>query len=134
MQNRPDAPTLLDAVASFLLEEIGPKLEADKALGFRLMIAANLTTIVANELRSEDERFAAETAGLKRLLPKLADDAPLNSPRRAERLAALSTLEAALAKRLRTEGPDEAALKHLWETAQQTLKVTNPRFDLSEEP
>jgi hypothetical protein len=133
MQNRPDASTLLDAVATFLMAEVAPTLEANKALQFRLMIAANLASVVAGELRTEDDRFAAESARLSALLPAAADAARLSSPRRDQRLAALATLEAALAARLREQGPDDATLNHLWETAKQTLQVTNPRFELSED-
>jgi hypothetical protein len=133
MQNRPDASTLLDAVAAFLLAEVGPKLEADKALQFRLMIAANLANIVASELRTEDDRFAREVSRLRALVPELGDLPQLSSPRREERMAALAALDAALAKKLREEGSSDAALNHLWETAKQTLQVINPRFDLSEE-
>ena len=133
MQNRPDASTLLDAVATFLISEVAPKLEADKALQFRLMIAANLASVVANELRTEDARFAAEASRLSALLPEVADAKKLSSPRRADRIEALGVLEAALAARLREAGPDAAALEHLWETAKQTLQVTNPRFELSED-
>ena len=42
MQTRPDQSTLLEALGSFLLTEVSPKLEADKALQFRVLIAANL--------------------------------------------------------------------------------------------
>lgn len=129
MQIRPDAATLLDAVATFLMSEVAPKLEGDKALQFRLIIAANLATVVASESRTEDERFADESKRLSRLFP---DTAELSSARRQERLAALSTLEAALCARLRAEGPSEAIFEHLFETAKSTLKTTNPRFELSE--
>lgn len=132
MQNRPDASTLLDAVASFLMTEVAPKLEADKALQFRMMIAANLATMVAAELRTEDDRFAAEAERLKALVP--GDAQRLSSPRRDERMAALAGLEAALVTQIRHQGPDAATLEHLWETAKQTLQVTNPRFDVSENP
>ena len=130
MQNRPDASTLLDAVASFLMGEVAPKLEADKALQFRMMIAANLATVVAAELRTEDARFAAEAQRLSALVPSQSQ--LLYSPRRSERMAALAMLEAALVNKLREQGPDEAIANHLWETAKETLQVTNPRFDLSE--
>ena len=136
MQNRPDASTLLDAVAAFLMAEVAPKLEADKALQFRVMIAANVTTVVAAELRTEDDRFAAEAERLKALVPEAAGlpstALGMNGVRRDERMAALAALEAALVERLRNKGPDAAVLEHLWETAKQTLQVTNPRFDLSE--
>lgn len=130
MQNRPDPSTLLDAVATFLMAEVVPKLEADKALQFRAMIAANVATVVAGELRTEDDRFAAEAARLSALVPG-AVTGSLTSARRDERLAALAALDAALVQRLRTQGPDDAALDHLLQTAQQTLAVTNPRFDSS---
>ena len=133
MQNRPDGSTLLDAVANFLVTEVGPRLESDKALQFRLLIAANLATIVASELRTEDDRCAAEGQRLVALLPEIGQLPQLSSPRRVERMTAIAAMEAALAARLRQSGPDDASLAHLWETAKQTLQVTNPRFDLSEE-
>jgi len=132
MQDRPDASTLLEAVAAFLLAEVAPRLEGEKALQFRLMIAANLATVVAAELRTEDQRFAAEAARLKALVPE--DPPGLSSPHRAERMAALTVLEAALVRRIRKDSPDAATLDHLFQTAQQTLQVTNPRFDVSENP
>lgn len=133
MQNRPDPSTLLDAVASFLIAEVVPKLEAEKALQFRVMIAANVATVVAGELRTEDDRFAAESARLVGLVPE-AVTPKLTSIRRDERLAALAALDAALVEKLRADGGSEAALAHLWQTAKETLAVTNPRFDLSDDP
>lgn len=131
MQNRPDASTLLNAVGAFLMAEVAPKLEADKALQFRLMIAANLATVVSSELRTEDDRFAAESA---RLASIVGPGGTLQSPRRDERLAALAAMDAALTARIRTNGPDAATFEHLWQTAKETLQVTNPRFDTSENP
>ena len=37
-------------VASFLIAEVVPKLEAEKALQFRVMIAANVANVVALSL------------------------------------------------------------------------------------
>ena len=133
MQNRPDPSTLLDAVASFLIAEVVPKLEAEKALQFRVMIAANVANVVAGELRTEDDRFAAEAARLTKLVPGAAAGT-LTSVRRDQRLAALAALDAALVKKLQTEGTGPDALEHLWQTAKETLAVTNPRFDLSDDP
>src|SRR3954471_13023309 len=101
MQTRPDAATLLDAVATFLLEEVGPKLSSDKALQFRVMIAANLSGMVAGELRTNDERFTQEARRLKALLPGVADDSKLWSTREKDRLGELSRLERELSTRLR---------------------------------
>lgn len=128
MQTRPDHPTLLDAVASFLLAEVAPKLEADKATQFRVLIAANLAGMVGNELRTQDARLERELSRLSVLLDMHG----------AEGLEGLDTLNRELAKRLRERTLDAkaqaAALEHLWTTAKETLEVTNPRFDLSEEP
>ncbi|MBL8934522.1 MAG: hypothetical protein JNM69_08205 [Archangium sp.] len=137
MQNRPDHPTLLDAVAQFLLAEVSPKLEADKALQFRVLIAANLANVVANELRSETTRFEAETSRLKALLPDEAKALPLDSTDRTARLEALETLNRTLSKKLRdgalTAEQLTQTLEALFATAKETLEVTNPRFDLTHE-
>lgn len=137
MQNHPDHPTLLDAVAQFLLGDVSPKLEADKALQFRVLIAANLASVVANELRTETARFDAEVARLKALLPAEASTLPLDSPDRQERLAALEQLNRALATKLRAGSLSSEqlaqTLEALFATAKETLEVTNPRFDLTHE-
>lgn len=128
MQTRPDHPTLLDAVASFLLSDIAPRLESDKAAQFRVLIAANLASMVGNELRTLEPRLERELLRLSALLDMKG----------AEGLEGLDTLNRELAKRLRAHTLDAhglaGALDHLWTTAKETLEVTNPRFDLSEEP
>ncbi|MCA2976674.1 MAG: hypothetical protein INH41_29610 [Myxococcaceae bacterium] len=135
MQTRPDHPTLLDAVAQFLTAEVSPALERDKALQFRVLIAANLASVMANELRSEPARHSAEVARLERLLPAEAAALPLHAPDRATRLGALEQLNRALAARLEagTLSPEALAraLDHLFATATETLAVTNPRFDVT---
>lgn len=122
MQNRPDHPTLLDAVASFLMADVVPKLEADKALQFRVLIAANLATVVAGELRTQPARTAAE---LTRLQALLATDGTLEDLNR----------KLASALRANAFSPEQAerALEHLIATAKETLEVTNPRFELADE-
>lgn len=120
MQNRPDHSTLLDAIASFLMADVAPKLEADKALQFRMLIAANLATVVAGELRTQSTRLSAERARLQKLLGSTSQD--------------LEAMNRQLAASLRKNAlsPEElsAALDHLLATARETLEVTNPRFDL----
>lgn len=129
MQTRPDQPTLLEALASFLMAEVAPKLEADKALQFRVLIAANLATVVAGEVRTHDARLGAEVARLRTLLAEPAGPTDL---------VTLERLNRELATRLRAgafDGPDLAkALEHCLATARETLAVTNPRFDLGPEP
>jgi hypothetical protein len=123
MQNRPDHSTLLDAIASFLMADVAPKLEADKALQFRMLIAANLATVVAGELRTHSTRLSAERARLQKLLESRSDD--------------LEGMNRQLSVSLRKNelSPDQLtrALDHLLATARETLEVTNPRFDLSDD-
>ena len=124
MQNRPDHSTLLDAIASFLMGDLVPKLEADKALQFRVLIAANLATVVASELRTEPVRLASELARL-RALPLTPALSPLAQGE--------GELNRELAARLRKGELSAEVLEHLIATARETLEVTNPRFDLSDE-
>lgn len=125
MHQRPDHSTLLDAVAGFLLSEVGPRLEADKALQFRVLIAANLASVVAGELRTHRDRLGAELARLQALLGHAAGAADE---------ATLDVMNRELTERLRAEpaeGPAFAQrLEHLLQTARETLAVTNPRFEL----
>ncbi|MBL8955490.1 MAG: hypothetical protein JNK82_32245 [Myxococcaceae bacterium] len=136
MQTRPDASTLLEAVATFLLEEVSTKLKDDKALAFRVMIAANLAGIVAAELKTQDDRFSHEARGLKALLPGAADEQRLWGSKTSERVEALTALERELSARLRSGRMklDDKVLEHLMQTAKETLAVTNPRFELGDEP
>ncbi|MEW6430954.1 MAG: DUF6285 domain-containing protein [Myxococcota bacterium] len=127
MQDRPDHPMLLDAVAAFLLSDVAPKLEGEKALQFRVLIAANLAGVVAGELRTHDARLSAEVGRLKALLDR--PDAPVDE-------ATLADLNRALVQRIRG-GPAsgeafEKTLEHLLATAKETLAVTNPRFELND--
>jgi Domain of unknown function (DUF6285) len=125
MQNRPDHPTLLEALTSFLMSDVAPKLEADKALQFRVLIAANLATVVAGELRTHDSRLKAEGTRLAALL---------GSPNPPQTDAELEALNRSLAAKLRQGQPlNDATLEHLLATARETLEVTNGRFELAEE-
>lgn len=128
MQNRPDHSTLLEAIANFLMADLVPKLEADKALQFRVLIAANLATVVAGEVRTGAARFTSEASRLQALLasPQLpGDDAALEALNRQ--------LASALRKNALAPAQLDAALEHLFVTAKETLEVTNPRFELNEE-
>ena len=123
MQNRPDHSTLLDAIASFLMADVAPKLEADKALQFRMLIAANLATVVAGELRTHATRLSAETARLHTLIDSSSED-----------LEAMNRqLATSLRKNQLSTDQLSQALDHLLATARETLEVTNPRFDLADD-
>jgi hypothetical protein len=135
MQDRPDASTLLEAVARFLGEEVRPAV-SDPALSFRVLIAASLSATVARELATTEEQDQAQLERLRALLPDVAPPG-LTSERRAERHAAIATMEDELAARIRddrlTDGQLLAAHAHVERTLAEKLAVTNPRFDLRPE-
>ncbi len=135
MQYAPDAPTLLSAVADFLSNDLRPAVKkADPALAFRVLIAESLCRIVAGELQSEDMLDLMELSRLQELLPDVIDGDVGRS--RTERVAAIGTLNAALAARLRDDPPDPAfdalAIDHLRQALREKLMVTNPRFDAAD--
>jgi hypothetical protein len=137
MQDRPSAQQLLDALATFLLSEVAPRLETNKALQFRVAIAANLAQVVSGELNTFDQRLLGESIRLRALFPDHPAVERLDVGTRTERLAAVKELERFLARALRTGAMNEdrrlAAGEHLWATAKETLAISNPRFDVSED-
>lgn len=123
MLERPDEPALLDAVARFLMADLHPEVK-DKKLAFRVLIAANLATTLANQLRTQQERQGAERSRLRALLGDSAG-------------GDLGALNAALAVRLRAGGVPAEELgrisAHVKQTLQEALSVVNPSFDTSAE-
>jgi len=130
MQDGPAKEMLLDAVAAFLLQQVKPAV-ADPALAFRVLIAANLATVAAAEIRAERGQNAAELARLQALLPEAA----LLESAGAD--AAIGELNAELARRFRAGAFDAPGLAratdHIKKTLAEKLAVNNPRFDLSME-
>jgi hypothetical protein len=133
MQDRPDKAALLGALAQFLMTEVGPRI-GDRALGFRVLIAANLAHVCANEERLEDAHFRAELARLAALLGAPAADGAATAAGGPERRAAMVALNRTLADGVRTGAvapdPGGAAWQHVKATLLEKLAVGNPRFDL----
>jgi hypothetical protein len=133
MQYQPEAETILDELARFLAEEVRPAI-ADKALSFRVLIAANACAIVAREIRATDAVDAQELARLSALLDREASVLP--SEVRARR-ALLLELRRALDRRLTEEGAAGAfgrrALPVIRATLADQIRVDNPRFDLADD-
>lgn len=127
MQDRPDKAALLDAVAEFLMHDVKPYI-TDPALGFRVLIAANLASVAAREERLEAAHDGAQLDRLRWLLPDV-DVRELTSE------AALLQLNVSLADRVRNGGIPENRHADLWshvtETLREKLAVINPRFDTS---
>jgi hypothetical protein len=137
MHYAPDAPSLLNAIAAFLGDDIRPAIKAhDPALAFRVLIAESLCRIVAGELQSEDMLDMMELGRLKELLPEESAASEETGRSRTERHAALATLNAALAERLREGDVDDTfgseTIDHLKQALREKLMVTNPRFDTSD--
>ncbi|MFT7621007.1 MAG: hypothetical protein ACI9WU_000168 [Myxococcota bacterium] len=130
--NRPDKATLLDAVAEFLTDELRPHVK-DKALSFRVLIAANLAGIVAREIRVEEKHDSAQMLRLRRLLPDIDVAQSIKGNRPSARAEAMSALNAAMIERLRAGQFDERQREQVWghvtETLREKLSVLNPRFD-----
>jgi hypothetical protein len=66
MQDRPDAPELLEAVAAYLFAELRP--QAPREQRFKVLVAANVCAVVARELRAGDEPDREDLAAFTRLL------------------------------------------------------------------
>lgn len=128
MLDRPDAPALLEAVARFLLEEVHGAV-ADQRLAFRVLVAAHLSSTLAEQLRAGDAVDRAEGDRLRALLP----DAPAPEDLRE----ALRRLNRELARRIRERAltPDalSRARDHLRRTLLDALAIASPRFDTSSE-
>lgn len=135
MQERPDAPQLLEALAQFLVAELQPTV-ADKKLAFRVLIAANLASTVAAELRTQEPRALSELQRLRALLPDVVAQDPAKLPEK-DRRDALRALNSELVLALKQGRFEEAELAkvraHLEQTLKDALAVQNPRFDVSEE-
>ncbi len=121
MNTAVDHPTLLEAVGEFLMGELAPTLEGNKALQFRVLIAANLTSVIASELRTGPAFASATRERLRMLYP----DRPTDSA---------AELQQRLMRELRDGALSDARMKQLIDTlkadAAEALAVANPRFTL----
>jgi hypothetical protein len=131
MQERPNKLVLLTALARFLVEEVRPAL-SDPRLAFRALIAANLASVVASELASDDGAVTRDLDRLRPLLPEVGELADDSFESRRARVAELSDR---LAARLRDDdlSPEEAArvATALRDSLREKLAIDNPRFDTS---
>ena len=133
MQDRPNKLVLLTAIARFLNEEARPAL-SDPRLAFRALIAANLASIVASELMTDDDQVAGELVRLRAIFGDTNDELPA---RPHDRHTELSLLNQRLSKLLHGGSPNDAELAqiraHVMQTLRDKLTVDNPRFDTSME-
>ena len=122
-QPRPTAEELIEAVRSFLSDEVLPTLEG--RLRFHTRVAANVLETVERELRGgpaadEDERI--------RLLGLLGEPTDHAGPPGAADVAGLSR---ELASRIRSgavDVDDPEVVDHLRRTARADVAIANPRW------
>lgn len=74
MQDRPEAPELLEAVAEYLFAELRPEVPREQR--FRVLVAANVCAVVARELRAGDEPSREDLALFGEILGEDPGDDP----------------------------------------------------------
>ncbi|MCR9145216.1 MAG: DUF6285 domain-containing protein [bacterium] len=134
MQDRPEAPALLDAIAELLIKEVLPLVQkhGDDALAYKTLVSWNMLGVVSRELRSGEDLLNDEITRLHGL-PELKDAATSDETNASymQKLARVRELNQSLSDTIREKkiGPENAAL---WEHARQSLKeklsISNPRF------
>ena len=119
MQDAPSPEQLLQAVARYLRDEVGPALAraGDAALAYQARVAANMLDIAGRQLAQAAAEQAAESARLQDLLGEMGSLAGLNQ-RLAERIVGgeLAVGQPGLAE-------------HLWLTTLAKLAVDQPGYD-----
>jgi hypothetical protein len=136
MQDAPAKETLLLALAKFLIAEVRPAV-TDSRLSFRLLIAANLAGIVAQECAGEDEQNRAELARLTAIFTELGAEATTPAtatlPTRTREVRAIALGNQKLAKGIAAgvldTTPGSAVFAHVKQTLSEKLAIDNPRFD-----
>lgn len=128
MNDRPTAPELLDAVRAFLEAEVLPALSENARLRFQTLVAANVLSIAARELASEEAALGEEWHALAPIV---------GGGSRPERLldlrAEVRHMNEALGDAIRSGAfDDESAFATLAQTLRRVvvrkLEVANPRY------
>jgi Domain of unknown function (DUF6285) len=119
MQDRPTAPELLDSLAEYLFGELRPQVPREQR--FKVLVAANLCTVVAREIRAGEQPDRADLELFNELLGDGIDDV---------RAAA-----AELSRRLRSGELDDRIdelTPRLEEHVRRKLDVARPGYDQPE--
>jgi hypothetical protein len=126
MQDRPDAPDLLEAVAEYLFGELRP--EAPREQRFKVLVAANLCAVVAREIRAGETPDREDLELFGELLGETTE-VPDDPEALAERTRAAA---AELAQRLRSGELDERLdelIPRLSEHVRRKLEIARPGYD-----
>jgi hypothetical protein len=122
MQDRPDAPELLGAVALYLFEDLLPHVPREHRFGVR--VAANTCAIAAREAAAGDGPLREEA---QRLTTLLGADPPVAPDR-----ASLRAAQRSLAHRIRSGELDpraREAVAMLRASVRAKLDVAHPGYD-----
>jgi hypothetical protein len=126
MQDRPTYDELLEAVASFLTNDVMPNTQG--RINFHARVASNVVEMVRRELATRERHLLDEWEGLDRLLG--TEERPQSIDVLTSRL---HERNADLSERIRSgfgDGGEERArlLAHLHQTTHDKLTVTNPAW------
>jgi ABC-type branched-subunit amino acid transport system ATPase component len=116
MQDRPEAAELLEAVAEYLFAELRPEVPREQR--FKVLVAANVCTVVARELQAGDKPDREDLA----LFTDLLGEEPADAHEAAARLA----------ERLRSGNLDdrlEELASRLEEHVRRKLEIARPGYD-----
>ena len=125
-QPRPTAEELLEAVGTFLADEVLPTLEG--RLRFHVRVAVNVLETVRRELRDGPIADEVERDGLLRLLTGSAE---VGRDGRPHEEASVEHLSRELASRIRAgtiDVSDPDLLDHLTRTARADVAIANPKW------
>jgi Domain of unknown function (DUF6285) len=124
MQDAPDAPELLDAVAAYLFGDLRDLIPREER--FRVLVAANLCAVVGRELRAGVEPTIADLHLFRRLTGSaLPESSPQTAP--AEARAAAAEL-AGLIRQGALDGRLEETIAALSEHVRRKLDVARPGY------
>jgi hypothetical protein len=125
MQDRPDAPELVEAVAEYLFGELRPAVPREQR--FKVLVAANLCAVVARELRAGETADREDLQLFGALLGKPVE--PSDDPDALAKQARESAAE--LAERLRSGELDaqlDRLVPRLEEHVRRKLDVARPGY------
>jgi hypothetical protein len=124
VQDRPDAPELLDALAVMLFTDVREWVPRERR--FQILVAANLCAVVAREIRAGSGPSLADARLFRSLLGEQGDDPPPEEAAAAARDAAGD-----LARRLRAGELDEdldRVIAELRDHVHRKLEIARPGY------
>jgi Domain of unknown function (DUF6285) len=125
MQDRPTAPELLDAVSALLFTQVREWVPRERR--FQVLVAANVCTIIARELRAGFEPSLADVRLFRELIGSPVE--PLPAPQDATNEARDAARE--LARLIRRGELDDSlptAIDRLREHVRRKLEIARPGY------